>query len=110
MSITAQLIEASSDRHLWAKSYVRDLRDVLALQNEVAQAIAQEIQVRLTPQEQTHLANARPVNPEAQEAYFRGVYWVQKNDMAKAVEYFQQATEKDPSYAAAHAALSGHYC
>ena len=76
--ITAQLIEGSSDRHLWAKSYERNLRDMLALQNEVAQAIAQEIQVKLTPQEQVRLAGRRPVNPEAQEAYLRGVYWFQK--------------------------------
>ena len=107
--ITAQLIEGSSDRHLWAKSYERDLLDMLALQNDVAQAIAQEIQVTLTPQEQARLTKVRPVNPEAQEAYLRGVYWDQKGDIPKAFDYFRQATEKDPNYAAAHAALAGGY-
>jgi serine/threonine protein kinase/tetratricopeptide (TPR) repeat protein len=107
--ITAQLIEASSDHHIWAKSYERDVRDMLALQNEVAQAIVQEIQVKLTPQEQARLADVRRVNPEAQEAFLKGNYWDQKGDLAKAFEYFRQSTEKDPSYAAAYAALSGHY-
>jgi len=111
VSITAQLIEASSDRHLWAKSYVRDLRDTLALQNEVAQAIAQEIQVKLTPQEQVRLGGRPIVNPEAQEAYLRGVYWFQKGPIGyrRAFDYFQQAVAKDPNYATAYAALSGGY-
>jgi TolB-like protein/Flp pilus assembly protein TadD/predicted Ser/Thr protein kinase len=111
VSITAQLIEASSDRHLWAKSYERDLRDMLALQNEVAQAIAQEIQVRLTPREQARLSSAHTVNPEAQEAYFRGRYWDQKGRIgwSRSFDNFQQAVAKDPSYAAAYAALSGGY-
>jgi tetratricopeptide (TPR) repeat protein len=107
--ITAQLIEGSTDRHLWAKSYERDLRDTLALQNEVAQAIAQEIQVKLTPQEKAHLTSPHPVNPEAQEAYLRGRYWDQKGEYSKAFDYYQQATERDPNYAAAYAALANHY-
>jgi len=109
--ITAQLIEASSDRHLWARSYERNLRDTLALQNEVAQAITRELQVKLTPQEQIRLANPHPVNPEAQEAYFRGVYWNQKGTIgfSRGFDYFQQAVTKDPNYAAAYAALSGIY-
>ncbi len=109
--ITAQLIEGSSERHLWANSYERDLRDTLALQNEVAQAIAQEIQVTLTPQEQVRLTARRPVNPEAQEAYFRGVYWYQRGVVGgpRAFDYFQQAVAKDPSYAEAYAALSSVY-
>jgi TolB-like protein len=65
--ITAQLIQAATDRHLWAETYDRDLRDVLALQDEVARAIASEIKVKLTPQEQTRLASTRQVNPEAHE-------------------------------------------
>ena len=109
--ITAQLIEGSSERHLWANSYERDLRDTLALQNEVAQAIAREIQVKLTPQEQVRLAGRRAVYPEAQEAYFRGIYWRQKGVVGapRALDYFQQAVAKDPSYAEAYAALSGSY-
>src|SRR5207244_1816693 len=111
VSITAQLIEASSDRHLWAKSYVRDLRDVLVLQNEVAQAIAQEIQLKLSSQEQARLSTSHTVNPEAQEAYFRGQYWVHKDltGISRSVAYFEEAIAKDPSYAAAYAALSAGY-
>ncbi len=63
--ITAQLVHALTDRHLWAETYERDLRDVLALQDEVARAIASEIRVKLPPQEQVRLASARPVNPES---------------------------------------------
>jgi serine/threonine protein kinase/tetratricopeptide (TPR) repeat protein len=108
--ITAQLIDGSSERHLWARSYERDLRDTLTLQNEVAQAIAQEIQVKLTPQEQIRLTTARPVNPEAQEAYFRGVRWSQNvADQPRAFDYFQQAVAKDPSYANAYAKLADLY-
>ena len=107
--ITAELIDGSNDHHLWAKSYERDARDALGLQNEVAQAIAGEIQVKLTPQEQARLAPPRPVNPEAQEAYLRGIYWREKGDPVKSLAYFQQATGKDPRYAAAWASLSMEY-
>jgi serine/threonine protein kinase len=107
--ITAELIDGSNDRHLWAKSYERDARDALGLQNEVAQAIAGEIQVKLTPQERARLAPPRPVNPEAQEAYLRGTYLRGKGDEGKSFHYLQQAVEKDPSYAAAWAALSVAY-
>jgi TolB-like protein/Tfp pilus assembly protein PilF/tRNA A-37 threonylcarbamoyl transferase component Bud32 len=107
--ITAELVDGSNDHHLWAKSYERDARDALGLQNEVAQAIVGEIQVKLTPQEQARLATPRPVNPEAQEAYLRGMYWREKGNDPKSFQYIQQAVEKDPSYAAAWAALSVAY-
>jgi eukaryotic-like serine/threonine-protein kinase len=107
--ITAELVDGSNDHHLWARSYERDAGDALGLQNEVAQAIAGEIQVKLTPQEQAHLAPPRPVNPEAQEAYLRGLYWGDKGDLVKSLDYFQEATKKDPNYAAAWAALSATY-
>lgn len=107
--ITAELVDGSNDRHLWAKSYERDARDALALQNEVAQAIAGEIQVKLSPQEQARLAPPQPVNPEAQEAYLRGMYWREKGDARKAFQYLQQAVQKDPRYAAGWAALSVAY-
>jgi len=106
--ITAELVDGSNDRHLWAKSYERDARDAVGLQNEVAETIAREIQVKLTPQEQARLATPRPVNPEAQEAYLRGMYWREKYD-PKSFQYIQQAVEKDPSYAAAWAALAEAY-
>ncbi len=107
--ITAELVDGSSDRHLWAQSYERDVNDALALQNEVAQAIANEIKVKLTPQEQARLAPPRPVNPEAQEAYLRGMYWREKGDLAKSLAYFQQATGKDPGFATGWAELSIAY-
>ena len=106
--ITAQLIEGSSDRHLWAKSFERDVRDVLALQNEVAQAIAAEIRAKLTPQERVRLNTPRPVKPEAREAYLRAVYWSDRDDN-KALRYAQQAIQSDPNYAPAQALLANYY-
>jgi TolB-like protein/Tfp pilus assembly protein PilF len=107
--ISAQLIEGKSDRHLWARSYDRDLTSVLALQGEVAQAIANEIQIKMTPEEQARLARDRPVNPEAHELVLRGTYSMYGGDSYKAIDDFQQAIEKDPSYALAHAALALGY-
>jgi TolB-like protein/DNA-binding winged helix-turn-helix (wHTH) protein/Tfp pilus assembly protein PilF len=110
--ITAQLVEAPSDRHLWAESYERDLRDVLALQDEVARAIANEVKIKLSPQEQIRLASARPVDPEAYEDYLKGRYewnkWSEEG-LKKSVEYFEQAVQKDPGYAQAWAGLSDAY-
>ena len=107
--ISTQLIEARTDTHLWAESYDRNLRDVLELQSEVARAIAREIQVKLTPRERTELARARPVDPEAYEAYLKGRYHWNKRTAAgikKASEYFAQAIEKDGNYAPAYAGLA----
>jgi serine/threonine protein kinase/TolB-like protein/Tfp pilus assembly protein PilF len=108
--ITAQLIQAEQERHLWAESYERDLRDILALQSEVARAIASEIKVKLTPQEQTRLASARPVNPEVYELWLKGRRHLLTAGMTmKALEYFQQAIDLDPAYAPAHAGISVAY-
>ena len=111
--VTVQLIEVASDRHLWAQSYERDVRDVLALQSEVARAITQEIQVQLTPQERSRLATARPVDPEAFDAYLKGrsLFWDLKarENLGRSAEHFQQAIRKDPRYARAHAALAECY-
>src|SRR5271166_2871018 len=107
--ITAQLIHAATDQHIWAKSYERDLSDVLALQSEVARAIADEVQAKLTPQERARLARARPVNPAAHEAYLKGRHhWARATEegVRKSIEYFAEAIAKDPSYALAHAGLS----
>jgi TolB-like protein/DNA-binding winged helix-turn-helix (wHTH) protein/Flp pilus assembly protein TadD len=107
--IDAQLIQAATDRHIWAQGYERDLRDVLALQGEVARAVAVAVRINLTPQQQTHLENTRPVNPEAYEAYLKGSYYWNKRTKAgsdKATEYFEQAIQKDPGYALAYAALA----
>ena len=105
--ITAQLIHAATDTHLWAESYDRDLRDVLALQSEAARAIAAEIRIKLKPQERARLARVRAVDPAAHEALLRGRYFLGRwspPGLQKAVEYCQQAIERDPTYAPAYAA------
>jgi eukaryotic-like serine/threonine-protein kinase len=110
--ITAQLIQGPSDTHLWAKGYERDLRDSLRLQDEVAQAIVDEIQLKLTPQEQAHFAHSESVDPDAHENYLRGLFHLNLRngpDERKAIELFQAAIKKDPSYAAAFAALAEAY-
>lgn len=107
--ITAQLIHAGTDMHLWAESYERDLQDVLVLQSEVARAIAREIQVAVTPEESKRLASVRPVNPEAYEAYLKGrFYWYKltREHLDTALEYFQLALQKDPSYAPAYVGIA----
>jgi len=110
--ISAQLIEAPADHHLWAASYERDLRDVLSMQEEVTRAIASEIRVNLSAQEQARLANTRPIDPEAYRLYLKGRYYWYKltpEGLQKAIECFQQALEKDPAYALAYAGLADTY-
>ncbi len=107
--ITAQLIRASTDKHLWASEYERDAADVLKLEAEVARTIAQEIQAHLTPEETRRLASARSISPDAREAYLLGRYHQFKDneaDFRQAIEYFQQAIRLQPDYAAAYAGLS----
>jgi TolB-like protein/DNA-binding winged helix-turn-helix (wHTH) protein/Tfp pilus assembly protein PilF len=110
--ITAQLIQVPIDKHLWAQSYEGDLHDVLSLQNKVANAIAEEIQVTLTPGERVFLTAGRPVDPEAYEDYLQGRYFWNKRDgdaLERASEYFQKATSIDPNYAPAYAGLAQTY-
>ena len=110
--ITAQLVEAREDRHLWAQSYEGDLRDVLDLQSEVAGDIASEIRVQLIPQEQLHPKGQRFLNPEAQDAYLRGHFFAEHgttDDLQKSIKYFDQAIEREPSNAAPYAALASAY-
>ena len=109
--ITAQLIEASSDEHLWSDSYERDLRDVLALQGEVAQAIAGEIELKLLSPEKPGKA-ARPVDPGALEAYLKGRHHWNKRTGAhlrKSIAYFETAIALDPDWALAHSGLAEAY-
>jgi adenylate cyclase len=110
--ITAQLIDAPEDKHLWAKSYERDSRDVLALQDEVASAIAKEINVELTPAEQARLSSAPAVSPEAHDAYLKGRYFFSRpsdENLKKALAQFDEAVRLDPNFAPAYSGLSDAY-
>jgi TolB-like protein/DNA-binding winged helix-turn-helix (wHTH) protein/Tfp pilus assembly protein PilF len=110
--ITAQLIEASTDKHLWSQSYEGELRDTLALQSRVASAIADQIRINLTPREQAALKNVKVVNPEAYESYLKGRYFWNKrtaDGLKAALAYFKQAIEEDPNYAKAYSGLSDTY-
>jgi len=110
--ITAKLIHGPSDTHLWSKRYERDLRNVIALQHEIASDIAREVRISLGPQEQAHLARAREVIPEVHEAYLRGRFHLQNGSKAsiyRALDYFQQAIEKDVEYAPAYAGVADAY-
>jgi TolB-like protein/DNA-binding winged helix-turn-helix (wHTH) protein/Tfp pilus assembly protein PilF len=110
--ITAQLIQAPIDKHLWAHSYEGDLREVLALQENVAKDVAEQVRAQLTPQEQAKLKNARPVNPAAYEAYLRGNYFAEKRtaeSLTKAIQYFEEAIRDDPNSAPAYAGLADVY-
>jgi TolB-like protein/DNA-binding winged helix-turn-helix (wHTH) protein/Flp pilus assembly protein TadD len=110
--ITAQLIEASTDKHLWSQSYEGELRDTLALQNRVANAIADQIRINLTPRERAELKNAKVVNPEAYESYLKGRYFWNKrtpDGLKAALAYFKQAIEEDAQYAQAYSGLADTY-
>ena len=107
--VTAQLIDPGNDAHLWAESYERHLSHILDVQAEVAQAIARQIQIKLTPQEQAQLAQKHSVDPEAYEAYLKGRYhWLKRSPEghANAIRYFCEAIEKDSACAVAYAGLS----
>src|ERR1700757_705958 len=110
--ITAQLIEASSDKHLWSQSYEGQLRDTLALQNQVAQAIADQIRINLNSQERAALKNVRIVNPQAYESYLKGRYFWNKrtaDGLKVALAYFDQAIAEDPKYAPSYSGLADTY-
>jgi tetratricopeptide (TPR) repeat protein len=110
--ITAQLIQASSDKHLWSQSYQGELRDTLALQSQVARAIADQIRINLNPQEQAALKTVKVVNPEAYESYLKGRYFWNKrtaDGLKVALAYFNQAIEEDPKYARAYSGLADTY-
>ena len=107
--ITAQLIDARADKHLWAKSFEGTSKDVLALQGELASAIAREINVRLTPSEQTRLATAPSVNPESHDAYLKGRYYLNRpsdENLLKAIAQFEDAVKLSPTFAPAYSGLS----
>jgi adenylate cyclase len=110
--VTAQLIDAPADKHLWARSYERDSRDVLAMQDEIAQAIAREVNVELTSAEQAHFANSRKVNPAAHDAYLKGRYIMESDTeerVQKAIEQFEEAIKIDPNFALPYTGLADAY-
>jgi TolB-like protein/DNA-binding winged helix-turn-helix (wHTH) protein/Flp pilus assembly protein TadD len=112
--VTAQLLLAPADRHLWAETYDRDAGDVLKLQGEVANAIAQQIRAQLTPQQQAQLRSAQPVNPAAYDAYLKGrlyltTEYTKADSLRKAQHLFEDAIQKDPNFALAYAGLADTY-
>lgn len=107
--VTAQLIRAATDTHLWARDYERDLTDVLKLESEVAEAIANEIRIQVTAENRARFSTARSINPQAHEAYLLGRYHINKGTregFKQAVQYFERAIQIAPDYAAAYAGLS----
>ena len=111
--ITAQLIHASTDDHIWAATYERDLDDVLKLQREVAQDIARQLRAKLSPQQQARFAMAGGVNPQAYEAYLRGRAYAygdfKRQSLRKAQAYFEEAVRKDPGFSPAYVGLADTY-
>ena len=107
--ITTQLIDARTDQHIWAQTYDRDMTDTLALQSEVAEAISRQISAELTPTEAARFNRTQRVVPEAMELYMRGMQQFDGVTPRDAIDSFQQAVDKDPGFAAAHAALAEAY-
>jgi TolB-like protein/DNA-binding winged helix-turn-helix (wHTH) protein/Flp pilus assembly protein TadD len=114
LRVSAQLIQARDQMNLWARNYERNVRDLVAVQDDLARAIATEIRVQLTPQGLAAAGHkpARPVAPEAHQLYLKGRFFWNKRTEAgyvKAIEFFEQATQGDPAFAAAHAGLADTY-
>jgi TolB-like protein/DNA-binding winged helix-turn-helix (wHTH) protein/Tfp pilus assembly protein PilF len=110
--ITAELVQVSTDHHLWAETYESPLGDVLSLQNRVSSAIVDEIRINLSPKDKERLARKPSVSPEAYEDYLKGRYYWNKRSgegFEKAIGYFEDATRKDPQYALAYAGLADCY-
>lgn len=112
LNIAVRLIDASTEQHLWTGTYNRDLRDILTVQNEVAAAVTQAIQVKLTPQEQSRLARRRPINPAAYDDFLRGRYYLNRQTQADndaAIQALNRAVATDPEFAAGWAELAQAY-
>ena len=110
--VTTQLVHAASDRHLWARSYERDLKEVLSLQKEIARTVLAEVHVALLPDAAERLAKANNVDPEVHQLYLKGRFHFNKGieqEIDKGIQYFIQAIEKAPTYAPAHAGLADSY-
>jgi TolB-like protein/Flp pilus assembly protein TadD len=110
--VNVQLINAMTDAHVWADTYDRKLTDIFAVESEIAKAIAETLQAKLTGAEKTSIAKAPTANPEAYELYLKGRFFWNKRtgtDLRKAIEYFDQAIAKDPNYALAYVGLADSY-
>ena len=110
--VSAQLIRVSDQTHLWAQNYERELHDLLLIENELGKAIARQVQINLTPQQEIDLSKMRTVNPEAYDLYLKGrFYWNQRNSAAikESIGYLQKATELDPNFALAYVGLADAY-
>src|SRR4029077_21077404 len=111
--VTMHLSQAVPEHQLWSQEYERSIRDALSLQSEIARAVTDEIQVKLTPEERTRLAASRSVNPEAQDNYLRGLYFtnqfLEAYSLPKAIVNFKKAVEKDPTFAPGYAELAMAY-
>ena len=110
--ISVQLIDGRTDRHLWAENYQREVREILSLQDDVAKAIAAEVKIKLTPQEEKLLTSAPSVNPEAHEAYLKGRYYLNRwpeQESTHCIQAFQHAIEKEPDFVDAYAGLATCY-
>src|SRR5205823_2267322 len=110
--VNVQLINALTDAHLWADTYDRKLTDIFAVETEIAKAIAESLQAKLTGSEENSIAKVPTANPEAYELYLKGRFFWNKRtgvDLRKAIEYFNQAIAKDPNYALAYAGLADSY-
>ncbi len=103
--ITAQLIHAATDTHLWSGSFEREIDDVFGLQRSIARGIASELKIKLNLEEQVRASRKRRIVPEAYEEYLKGCYFLDRNQYANAESHFEQATQKDPEFALAHALL-----
>ena len=112
VAVTAQLIQASTDRHLWAKTYDREMSDVLVLEREVAQNVAEEVGVKLGTSQQAYVAAARTVNPDSHQDYLLGLHYLRsgtREATEKAIDYFQAAIARDPNDALSYAGLANAY-
>jgi len=111
--VDARLVDATDDRQIWAESFTRSERDIISLQDDIAQAVAQRIEVAIDPSVRARLRNARPVNAQAYEAYLHGLTYMAHHsdaDLLKSLDYFKQSTAIDPTLAAAYAAQARAYC
>jgi TolB-like protein/DNA-binding winged helix-turn-helix (wHTH) protein/Flp pilus assembly protein TadD len=108
--VDAQLVEGASDTHLWAKSYESDMSDMISLQRDVALDVVRQVQVTITPEEETRLADVNPVESLATDAYLKGrFHWNERRNLHRSLELFEEAIKIDEKFALGHAGLADAY-